>query len=419
MWRRSWWVLAVVVLVAGGLAVLRSGVEAPGAAAFEVTPRAVPADEPMTVAVSGLRPGAITTVSASVEVYGVSWSSSARFRASPDGVVSLGQESLGGSWTGVMPMGLFQLLAPSSSRLAFFGPPTSGWDVALRAEVEGRVVATGTARRLGPTDLGVVRRELRPAAGGLYGELYLPKDTSVRRPAVLVFGGSEGGLTRAYDAANLAAHGYPSLALAYFGLPGLPETLADVPLEYFTSALARLRAAPGVDPEHVLVMGYSRGGEVALLLGARFPDLVNGVIAGVPSAIVNGSSPAGRPAWTLGGRPVPFAGPEFLGSPAAAVDRAAVIPVERIRGPVLLSCGDLDVVWPSCPYTAEIAARLATARRPATVLRYRDAGHFAGNLTGYTPIDERGLVSFGGSVAGTQTALVDGHAKVLALLAAL
>jgi hypothetical protein len=38
----------------------------------------------------------------------------------------------------------------------------------------------------------VVEKQLRPAKGGIYGNLYLPERTAARRPAVLVFGGSGG-----------------------------------------------------------------------------------------------------------------------------------------------------------------------------------------------------------------------------------
>jgi dienelactone hydrolase len=121
---------------------------------------------------------------------------------------------------------------------------------------------------------------------------------------VLVFGGSGGGRMTSV-AALLAARGYPSLALAYFKAPGLPQTLHNIPLEYFAKALRVLRAQPGVDPDHVLVVGESRGGEAALLLSAYFPRLVNGVIAGVPSSVVNSAAgpDTGRPAWTLGAAP--------------------------------------------------------------------------------------------------------------------
>jgi dienelactone hydrolase len=258
--------------------------------------------------------------------------------------------------------------------------------------------------------------------GGIYGNLYLPKHTAGRRPAVLVFGGSGGGLTTSFAAALLAAHGYPSLALAYFKVPGLPQSLHDIPLEYFTSALEVLRAQPGVDPDHVLVAGESRGGEAALLLGAYFPELVNGVVAGVPSSVVNPAPwpDASRPAWTLRGRPLPAVSPSEYGRPDQTSNPRAVIPVERIRGPILLTCGELDGVWPSCGYVDAITARLRAHRfaDPVTALRYREAGHLIGGLTAYYgSLTDDALTSSGGTVAGTQAAQADAHAKLLALLA--
>nr|QQZ49017.1 hypothetical protein JKL49_17520 [Phenylobacterium glaciei] len=57
------------------------------------------------------------------------------------------------------------------------------------------------------------------------------------RPGVLMLNGSDGGLPAEKDARDLAASGYPTLALAYFqdwsGRPaGLPSSLNEIPLEY-------------------------------------------------------------------------------------------------------------------------------------------------------------------------------------------
>src|SRR2546423_12920781 len=83
----------------------------------------------------------------------------------------------------------------------------------------------------------------------------------------------------------LAPHCSPTLAIAYFGAAGLPQTLSNIPLEYFVKALSWLRSQPGVDPAHLFTYGVSRGSEAALLLGALYPDLVRGVIALVPSDV--------------------------------------------------------------------------------------------------------------------------------------
>ena len=382
-------------------------------ASISVSPVAALVDQPVAVTVRGLPAGARTTLTAEArDTDGIAWSATAQLKATSAGEVSLDQPSLGGSYTGVSPMGLFTLMAPPpGSAPDWFLYPDAGYDVTLQASLGGRAVATATVRRQGPLAVGVAEKRLRPAKGGIYGNLYLPKHTAGRRPAVLVFGGSGGGLTTGMAAALLAAHGYPSLALAYFKVPGLPQTL-HIPLEYFTSALGVLRAQPGVDPVHVLVAGESRGGEAALLLGAYFPRLVNGVIAGVPSSVVNPGWPdTSKPAWTVRGRPL---------SVRRGTARA-VIPVERIRGPILLACGEQDAVWPSCYFSDAITARLRAHRftYPVTALRYRDAGHLIGGLAAYYgSLTDDALATFGGTVAGAQAAQADAHTKLLSLLAA-
>ncbi|HEV2920259.1 MAG TPA: acyl-CoA thioester hydrolase/BAAT C-terminal domain-containing protein, partial [Actinomycetota bacterium] len=89
-------------------------------------------------------------------------------------------------------------------------------------------------------------------------------------------------------------------------------------------------------------------------------------------------------------------------------------------GPILLTCGELDRIWPSCRYSDAISARLRARRfaYPVIDLRYRDAGHHVGGLTLYfASVTDAALTSFGGTVAGTQAAQADAHAKLLALLA--
>jgi hypothetical protein len=111
--------------------------------------------------------------------------------ATSAGEVSLRQPSVGGSYTGVNPMGLFTLMAPlPGSAPDWFLYGHAGYEVTVEAAVDGRVVATTTTRRQDPLAAGVAQKRLRPATGGIYGNLYLPENTAARRPAVLVFSGS-------------------------------------------------------------------------------------------------------------------------------------------------------------------------------------------------------------------------------------
>lgn len=415
--------VAVLLVVAGVVALLRAG-RAPTAspATIEVTPASALTDEPVAVTVRDLPADTRTTLTATAtDGGGVTWTSTARFQSDEDGEVSLDQPSLGGSYTGIDPMGLFLHMAPPKEErdaTVFVGPP-GGYDVRLTVAVGRRVVADAAVRRQDGTEAGVTVRELTATDGGIHGTLYLPAATGRRRPAVLVVGD---GPARTFDASQLAARGYPSLALTYLDAPGLPRTLENVPLEYFTRALVLLRARAGGGPRKLIMMGTSRGSEAALLVGAHFPELVSGVVAGVPSSVVNPGSPDGaRPAWTLRGRPVPAVSPIETGVPTPPNAPEAIIPVERIHGPVLLSCGTQDVVWPSCGYADAIAKRLAGTGFDYAVisLRYPDAGHLVGNLSAYYSITDAALAESGGTVTGTQAGLVDGHAKLLRYLGAL
>ena len=178
-------------------------------------------------------------------------------------------------------------------------------------------------------------------------------------PAVVAFGGSNGGLLAMPRFAHgFAAEGYPALALAYFKEPGLPEALDGIPLEYFARAVRWVARQPGVDPGKVVLLGISRGGEGALLIASTYPKLVHGVIALVPDYQTNLG-------WSLHGHDV-------------AYDRP--IRVERIRGPVLTASGGRDKVWSSSVYTEQIEQRLDSHdfAYPHERLDFPEAGHFLG-----------------------------------------
>ncbi len=414
--------MLVSVALAAGVTGCTSG-DRMDDASIAVSPAIALMDQPVRVSMAGLGTDRPATVTATAkDVVGVTWSSSAEFQASGDGTLSLDQAPVGGSYSGANPMGLFQFMGPDDPRPLGFGSPLSGtYVVRLEVKVDGRTVATATATRRSPQAVGVTTKKLTVPADGVYGVLYRPKDPTTRKPALLVFGGSEGGLSYPVQvkSALLAAHGYPTLALAYFDAPGLPKDLAAIPLEYFRKALMVLRAQPSVDTDHVLVSGASWGGEGSLLVAATYPDLVNGVIAEVPNSYVDVAPfTKKRSSWTVNGRELPFAPASQFGAPAAEVDPKTYIPVDRIRGPILLACGELDLEWPSCRNVEDITDRLK-GRHGVTVLRYRDAGHYIGVFPPYTSTTDAALTRTGGTTAGTQAANLDLHTKGLALLASL
>jgi dienelactone hydrolase len=295
--------------------------------------------------------------------------------------------------------------------------------VKVVAEVQGTVGASITLTRLAAA-AGVREQELRPTTSGFYGDFFAPPSGSPTRPGVLLFGGSEGGLSTTTEAGLFASHGYPTLALAYFGERGLPQTLQNIPLEYFVTALRWLAKQPGVNEHELVVDGVSRGSEAALLLGADFPQMVDAVIALVPDdvalcgivPVAGRRSPCAGPAWTLGGRAVPYT--NDFGNPYPRGHPDAVIQVEHIHGPLLLVCGGVDLVWPSCAFASAIQQRLAGADFTFAheLFAYPDAGHGVGFSVPYDPTF---VVADGGPSATDELAREDFWPRQLSFLAAL
>lgn len=239
-------------------------------------------------------------------------------------------------------------------------------------------------------DAQVLRTDLG-RGDGLVGAIFRPPGEGPR-PAILVLGGSEGGLDGAAGLARpLAAQGYVTLALAYFGTEGVPTTLEEVPLEYFDRALDRLRREPGVDPARIAVIGGSKGAEAALLIGTRRADLA-AVIAVAPSDAVwqgiNRQAPAPRSSWSSEGRPLPFLAFDrsrpfvsvldlYQRSRPAAGPGDAAIPVERIRAPLLLLAGEQDALWPAATMVRAMTQRLGAAHFAPDYrhAEFADAGH--------------------------------------------
>jgi dienelactone hydrolase len=409
-----------------------------------VEPPSALLDEPVAIRLTGLVPGeGVALMATMTDHVDRRWQSAATFTADDAGVVDVPtQAPIVSSYDGAEPMGLFwsmTLETPGGVPVPLL--TTEPLVVVLTAVVAEQVVAEARLERrlLAPGvtdetvhDDGLVGRFFRPAGTGPF-------------PAVLTLGGSGGGLGGAWQqAALLATRGYAALALAYFNYEHLPPYLHAIPLEYFATALHWLQRRPEVRADRLAVRGYSRGGELALLLGATFPALT-AVVGYVPSGVVHGSiGVVGEPSWTFQGEPVPYLFPPdaaarheqvtaqepvaltpwYLGNleHREAVAQAA-IPVERINGPVLLLSGEDDQMWPS-PVLAGIAAeRLAQHGHPYPVrhCRYAGAGHaiILPNLTmptgGQHPV--RGVrVTFGGTAAANARAATEAWGETLQCL---
>lgn len=206
---------------------------------------------------------------------------------------------------------------------------------------------------------------------------------------IIVLEGSRGGQSN-HLASKVAGLGYPVLSVAYFRAPGLPPALDRLPLEYFEAPRQWLLQQPETRPDGVIVLVWSKGAELALLLATHHQEYA-GVAAIAPSSVVwsapaQTSQPASVSSWSLAGEALPFVPlsaslAEREGLLAAFVagleERDAVeqarIPVERIAGPVLLLSGEDDRIWPAARMGDQICNRMPDDA--CTHIRYPEAGH--------------------------------------------
>lgn len=420
---------------------------------FELPADTVLLDERLSIALTNLPRDQAVTLHLTRASNEGRWTSSATFLSDRIGRLDLTRMApIAGSYAGADPMGLFwsaQLDSgvphSASARAAMPESAPQLWE--LRAESGGMTLATDT----------VWRRAVRPGVRvtrvrerGLVGAFYQPTGSALS-PGIIVLSGATGGLPSAeQQPGGLASRGYSVLSLAYFASEGLPAQLSGIRLEYFKAAIDWLAAQPGVDSGRIAIVGTSRGGELALLLGSTYRE-IKAIVAYVPSHVVWAgccdSVSQASAAWVHAGTPVPHMPPapeirrainalrrdvpvrrtplfQRRLAETSAVANAA-IPVERINGPVLLITGHEDQVWPSFFMAEQIMARLRRHDFKHTYchLAYSGAGHSIGRPFTSTmginrerhPITKR-LWDYGGTPEGTARASADSWSKLLEFL---
>ncbi|MFD9127608.1 acyl-CoA thioester hydrolase/BAAT C-terminal domain-containing protein [Kitasatospora sp. NPDC059571] len=214
---------------------------------------------------------------------------------------------------------------------------------------------------------------------------------------VVVLAGSSGRVDRR-RARLLAEQGLLALAVRWFGGPGQPAGICEVPLETFVAAVDLLESRGA---ERVGMFGWSKGAEAALLTAVHEPR-VRALVAVSPTSLVwcnlgpglDGRERPYRSCWTWQGRPLPFVpmneswqpaeqdGPVAVRGSYELSERtfarqldAAAIPVEKASAEVLLVAGGDDEMWPSLRYAEQLAARRRAAGLPVHLVAREDAGH--------------------------------------------
>lgn len=273
---------------------------------------------------------------------------------------------------------------------------------------------------------------------------------SSKHPAILLLGGSEGGDMMKNVAPRFAQNGYVAVSVVYFGAPGLPQQLMDIPVETVGKALDAVTHLSNVDPQRIALMGVSKGGELALLAASTYPQF-HAVVADVPSPFAWAGIPRGPGAigssWTYGGKPLPFvpygsamgeinmaayaqhkpldlrAGYDASMKEHAAGILPAMFHLEKIAGPVMMLAAGDDQIWNS-PAQAQLGMKYLSDHHHAYADRmeqYAGAGHlflFASPAHSMNEVQAGPIVLLmGGTPQADQAAQRAAWPKIMAFLA--
>ena len=232
--------------------------------------------------------------------------------------------------------------------------------------------------------------------GRVKTQLFLSGESG--QPLVVGLGGGEGGNAwagphGAKQRALLEKNGYAFLSVAYFGVEGTPEYLDRIAIDGVHKAVIEASQHPQINGNCIAIMGVSRGGELALLLGSYYNEYkcVIGIVPG--SAVFASITDAmTTPGFSHNDESLPFvpvpwraAPPLLTGDLRGAFEKmmedteameTAAIKVENISGPVLLISSTEDEQWPSMEMSEAMMKRLKDNNFPYTSLHIPlEGGH--------------------------------------------
>lgn len=420
---------------------------------LQVSPMDSYIDEDVQIIVAGCTAKEEVTIQATTyDEQNKRFCSHATFVASKEGCVDVSsQKPIKGTYHEVDGSGLFWSMIHAESKRDDYYEKSSADKVTINLSVivNGDKVDSVTMTRYfyqpGVKKEAIQFEEVK-------GTLFHP-ELKGRYPAAIILSGSDGGM-KEHAAALLASKGYVTLALSYFGGEGVPKDLEGIPLEYFQKATLWLQEHPYVNGKMSLI-GYSRGGELALLLASTF-NCYTSVIACAPSAYITAGMKNGVFApvasWRLGQRPLPYIRFKYRFStmftllknwifktPISYLSvwentlrdeegiREARIHVENINAPVMFISGEDDQLWPSARYVKMMEEELKNSKNSSNqhrYLYYKDAGHFISfpysfvNLPSNVCMNVGGglTMTFGGTKSANAAAAKDSWRRILEFL---
>lgn len=197
----------------------------------------------------------------------------------------------------------------------------------------------------------------------------------MKKGVVVTFGGSEGS-SNMDVAKKVAKEGYEVYSMYFFGKENQRDLISKVPLEFFEELYGEIEKN-SMKNRPLTLIGASRGAELALILGSKYPDMIDNLVLYAPSAysfsgVYDDSGKEISP-WTYNGEEIPFLRQSVLfkdevGKSIVRDSRTepmvlepvftylieesenieeAMIDISSVKANILIFAGKDDQLWPS------------------------------------------------------------------------
>lgn len=398
---------------------------------FHVTPKKACITEKLKISGRGFEPSSALTIYATVcyPSEGINMHSYAQISTASDGSFDLqNTESVGGSYTGIDGMGLFWSMKHKQKSIYDSIVITNGFceleykfDVynghigQFKDQKTSNILCSSTCVRCFGDSTKIRRKEVKD--GAIRGTLFTPIGASGEEgpfPAVIAICSVVKRRVLEDRAALLANRGFVTLALAFFGVEGLPKSYATGPIrvEYFEEAIRFLARHEKVDESSIGVLGSSKCGDICLALMAAELDHLKAVctLNGCISSIGTTTTYRGKETEMLVGdleKVVSYSEGVYNIKDALHDPRnqpGSIHQLERSKADLLMIVGLDDWNWKSELFADIAEERMkAVGKKNYTISKYAGMGHFfvppftpGGFVSPHHLVPNRGYVYFGG-----------------------
>ncbi|XP_051908049.1 acyl-coenzyme A thioesterase 1-like [Hippocampus zosterae] len=342
-------------------------------------------DKLVQVKVEGLAPHKqVELRSRLVDDRGVIFKASALYQADEKGLVDVSSTpSLGGTYTGVEPMGLWWSMRPETPHKKLVKKnvlnPTFV-EIAVHNGGTGEKIASEINEREYMME-GMKRIPVRD--GRVRGVLFIPPGEGPF-PGIVDLYTFGGGLSE-QRASLLANKGFVVLALAYYGYQDLPKYPENLDLEYFEEAVNCLLHHPKVDGSGLGIISISHSGALALSMSSFFTCIkatvcINGCNANTVFPLHYKDVVIPPLTYFLENIRMAESGVidiiDVTPDPTVGENRACLIPIQRANCHFLFAVSEDDHNWKSCLFAEQATQVLKSHGKDSfQVVSYPKAGH--------------------------------------------